>query len=243
MLGRHSEGQLEWLFSQTVFERSTFGAMLERQDCIRGGLRIWYRERPELFGPARRSPGEAPAYETTARPSKPVQASAGYEPTDEEVERRESLTRRMGELTRRLDALMRQEGGVALELVLRTYYGAPGAFFLQGDLPRVWSLLHIVHEGQQFMRRMAVMLADEQERQRRAIPAIAARLKAGTLTVAQLREVPDLDGPAYARMRTCCLVRKREKYRALLPMFELANQRVSEQYRRACVAWEATGAA
>lgn len=243
MLGRGSEGQLEWLFSQTVFERSTFGAMLERQASIRGGLRIWYRERPELFGSARREAHEAPAYEPTARPSRLAQASGGHEPTDEEVERRESLTRRMGELTRRLDALMRQEGGVALELALRTYYGAPGSFFLQADLPRVWSLLHVVHEGQQFMRRMAVMLADEQERQKRAVPAIAARLQAGTITVAQLREVPDLDGPAYARMRTCCLVRKREKYRALQPLFEVANQRVTEQYRRACVAWEATGSA
>jgi hypothetical protein len=239
MLGRHSEARLEWLFSQTVFERSTFGAMLERQDSVRGGLRIWYRERPELFGSARREPNEEPAYEPTARPSRLMQ-SGGHEPTDEEVERRETLTRRMGELTRRLDAVMRQEGGVAVELALRTYYGAPGAFFLQGDLPRVWSLLHIVHEGQQFMRRMAVMLADEQERQKRANPVIAARLQAGSITVAQLREVPDLDGPAYARMRTCCLVRKREKYRELLPLFEVGNQRVTELYRRACSAWEAT---
>jgi hypothetical protein len=240
MLGKTDEKRLEWLFSQTMFERSTFGTMLDRQDSVRGGLRIWYRERPELFGGARRKPNQAPAYEPTARPSSSAHTSGGFEPTEEEQERRETLTRRHGELTRRIDAICREEGGSQLELALRMYYGAPGAFFLQADLPRVWALLPLVHEGQQFMRRMAVMLADDQEKQKRANPKIAERLKAGTLTVAQLREVPDLDGPNYARMRTCCLLRKREKYKPLLPLFEAGNQKVNERYRRACAAWEAT---
>lgn len=119
-------GDLEWYFGQVAFERSTFGAVLERQQCR------------AYDSAGRRIPPPGPEHRRIVEP----RVESGYEPDPEQLERFARVSR----------ALMLVPP--PHHEALLAYYGNTGVRWAGQVQGRGWSLAALTAMGRSELKRM-----------------------------------------------------------------------------------------
>lgn len=119
-------GDLEWYFGQVVFEKSTFGIVLQRQHCR------------AYDSSGRRIPPPGPEHRHIVEP----RAESGYEPDPEQLERFARVSRALMHL------------GAAHQAVLLEYYGNTGVRWAGQPPGRGWALSALTVMGRSEIRRM-----------------------------------------------------------------------------------------
>lgn len=119
-------GDLEWYFGQTAFERSTFGAVLERQQCR------------AYDSAGRRIPPPGPEHRHIVEP----RVESGYEPDPDHLERFARVSRALMQI------------GAAHQAVLLEFYGNTGVRWASQQPGRGWALAALTAMGRSELRRM-----------------------------------------------------------------------------------------
>lgn len=143
LLSPQAEAALDWYFGEgaSLFERSTFGAMLERSSMYKVKRTV----DPELMrARLEREPHEAPPGALTARPKSGQAPSSGYTPE-------ESLLSRYARVSRLVRAVLEQDELSAA--VLGAYYGDIGARWGRSPYGRIFAVYPLTAAGRELLRR------------------------------------------------------------------------------------------
>lgn len=219
---------LERLFTRADCERSAAGQILERAAIFIPALRKHRKERAERLrqmradlraaGIERKASDPWDMDPITAQPA-PPKPGTGPITTPDELGMVED-----GFVRRRLSQLQPEH-----VQALKVYYGAIGARYELGDqptdgdvrprsdkpqswgqLPRVFSLMHLTREGWSLIKKAGELLGR------------------------------GLDMPDYEKLRVHLLMRERDIYEPLREDFACAELAAERMYEKACAAWNGT---
>lgn len=224
-IGDRDQERLRWYFSQTAFERSTAGAMIERAEQNLAAMRKHAVERNQFIRTIR---AELRAQKAdmasqpwdlapiTARPTCETHAATGYEPDPQAHEW-------SAYVERRLMAMERASAHRAMA-ALTVYFGAVGERYERGAIDDRGVRSDRPADRGQLHRWLALLFLTH----------------AGNKLLEQAGKLPGVmtaDVPPYERMRVHLLMRERNAYAPLREQFAQAELEAEALYREMVRAW------